>query len=134
MRQVNLVSAPELQRRWQAVREHMRAEAVDALVVQNSSDWVGGYCRWFCGEPATNGYSTALVFPLEGLSSLIEQGPFGGVSTPDAEEQERSGIGRRLTTPAYPCAISSAPVGAISRWPRMRSTSASSWAASRASS
>lgn len=45
MRQVNLVSAPELQRRWQAVREHMRAEAVDALVVQNSSDWVGGYCR-----------------------------------------------------------------------------------------
>jgi Xaa-Pro aminopeptidase len=102
MRQVNTVSAQELQRRWQAVREHMRAEGVDALVVQNSSDWVGGYCRWFCGEPATNGYTTALVFPLEGPMSLIEQGPFGKVKAVEPDEQARTGIGRRLFTPSYP--------------------------------
>ena len=79
MRQVNTVSPRELERRWQAVRGQMRDRQVDALVMQNSSDWVGGYCRWFCGEPATNGYSTALVFPSAGTLSLVEQGPFGGL-------------------------------------------------------
>ena len=102
VRVVNAVSSTEMQRRWAAVRAYMRDAAVDALVMQNSSDWVGGYIRWFSNQPATNGYSSSLVFPLEGLLSLIEQGPFGGVDESRESAASHSGIGRRLTSPSYP--------------------------------
>ena len=91
-----------MQRRWAAVRGAMRARRIDALVVQNSSDWVGGYIRWFSNQPATNGYPSSLVFPLEGGISLIEQGPFGGLKQSSPAELAASGIARRLTTPSYP--------------------------------
>jgi Xaa-Pro aminopeptidase len=101
-RALNAVTIEELQRRWAAVRQQMRAFQLDALVVQNSSDWVGGYIRWFSNQPATNGYPSALVFPIEGGMSMIEQGPFGGLRTASAEETAETGIARRLTTPSYP--------------------------------
>jgi Xaa-Pro aminopeptidase len=101
-REVNRVSAGELQRRWQAVRAQMRARDIDALVLQNSSDWVGGYIRWFSNEPATNGYPSSLVVPLEGGLTLIEQGPFGGQRMATDAQSALHGIARRLTTPSYP--------------------------------
>lgn len=95
----NALSAQEMQRRWAVVRERMRDEGIDALVLQNSSDWVGGHIRWFTNQPATNGYPTSAVLALDGAISLIEQGPFGLVrETPGAAD----GIARRLTTPSYP--------------------------------
>jgi Xaa-Pro aminopeptidase len=103
-RVVNAVSTAELQRRWSAVRAVMREQGIDALVVQNSSDWVGGYIRWFSNQPATNGYPSDVVFPLEGGMSFIEQGPFGGLREASAEELRATGIARRLTTPSYPSA------------------------------
>src|SRR5450432_3534814 len=102
LRALNAVSIDELRRRWAAVREAMRALGLEALVVQNSSDWVGGYIRWFSNQPATNGYSSTLVFPIEGPMSLIEQGPFGGARISSDAEIALTGIGRRLTTPSYP--------------------------------
>ena len=101
-RALNSVSAEEMQRRWAAVRAAMQARRIDALVVQNSSDWVGGYIRWFSNQPATNGYPSSLVFPLEGGMSFIEQGPFGGERQSSPAEVAASGIARRLTTPSYP--------------------------------
>jgi Xaa-Pro aminopeptidase len=102
VRALNAVSAPELRRRWSAVRTRMTRAGVDALVVQNSSDWVGGYIRWFSNQPATNGYPSSLVFPLQAGMSLIEQGPFEGLRVATPEEARQSGIARRLTTPSYP--------------------------------
>ncbi len=101
-RPLNSVSAEEMQRRWALVRGAMRARRIDALVVQNSSDWVGGYIRWFSNQPATNGYPSSVVFPLEGGMSFIEQGPFGGEKHSSPAELAASGIARRLTTPSYP--------------------------------
>jgi len=101
-RAVNAVSIGELQRRWRALRVQMSARGIDALIVQNSSDWVGGYIRWFSNQPATNGYPSSLVFPLEGGISFIEQGPFGGVRIAGDAELQATGIARRLTTPSYP--------------------------------
>jgi Xaa-Pro aminopeptidase len=101
-RVVNAVSNAELQRRWRAVRESMRKQEIDALVLQNSSDWVGGYIRWFSNQPATNGYPMALVFPAEGGMSLIEQGPIDVVRVSGEAELRHTGIARRLTTPSYP--------------------------------
>jgi Xaa-Pro aminopeptidase len=101
-RALNRVSRDELSRRWQATRTQMRARGIEALVVQNSSDWVGGYIRWFSNQPATNGYPCSLMFPLEGGMSFIEQGPFGGLRIADKTESDTTGIERRLTTPSYP--------------------------------
>jgi Xaa-Pro aminopeptidase len=101
-RVLNAVSVAELQRRWAAVRLQMSERAIDALVVQNSSDWVGGYIRWFSNQPATNGYSSSLVFPLKGGMSFIEQGPFGGDKPSSDAQLAATGIARRLTTPSYP--------------------------------
>jgi Xaa-Pro aminopeptidase len=101
-RAVNAVSLSELERRWNLTRSRMRELGIDALVLQNSSDWVGGYIRWFSNQPATNGYPTSLVFPLEEGMSLIEQGPFGGFKEFGGEELRATGIARRLTTPSYP--------------------------------
>jgi Xaa-Pro aminopeptidase len=101
-RAVNAVSMGELQRRWTAVRREMRSRDVDALVIQNSSDWVGGYIRWFSNQPATNGYSSTVVFPVEGGMSLIDQGPFDGCRIAGDPEIRATGIARHLTTPSYP--------------------------------
>lgn len=100
-RAVNTVSLAELQRRWHAVRHAMRAQELDALVLQNSSDWIGGYVRWFSNQPATNGYPTSIVFHQEAGMSLVEQGPFGGMRVNPPAELAATGIARRLTTPSY---------------------------------
>lgn len=101
-RAVNTVSIQELERRWRAVREQMKLLEIDALVLQNSSDWVGGYIRWFSNQPANNGYPSSVVFPLHGGMSLIEQGPFGLVRSAEEAALKATGVARRLTTPSYP--------------------------------
>ena len=102
VRAVNAVSSQEMQRRWRALRISMKERGIDALVVQNSSDWVGGYIRYLTNRPANNGYFSSVVFPIEGGSSLIEQGPFDGSREAAAEEAALSGLARILSTPSYP--------------------------------
>src|ERR1700753_3756865 len=94
-RAVNAVSLSELERRWSLTRNRMRELGIDALVLQNSSDWVGGYLRWLTTHPATNRNPTSRVFPLEEGMSRIEQGPFGGLKQSGGEELRVTGIARR---------------------------------------
>jgi Xaa-Pro aminopeptidase len=68
------VSDGEMQRRWSAVREMMRAENLDYLVIRNSENCLGGYLKWFSGLPAVNGYSATLIFPRDDEMSLIVHG------------------------------------------------------------
>lgn len=100
-RAVNGVSLSELQRRWGAVRQRMQEHGLDALVMQNSSDWIGGYVRWFSNQPATNGYPNTVIFFRDEGMTLIEQGPFGGLRKASAQELQATGIARRMTTPSY---------------------------------
>ena len=97
----NSVSQAELARRWAAVRSVMREAGLDALVLQNSNDWLGGYVRWFTGAPANNAYPRSVVFPAEGLMSTVGQGPFGGVTDLDGSSALAYGVGRQLFTPSY---------------------------------
>ena len=41
----------ELERRWAAARKDMAERRIDALVMQNNNDWLGGYVRWFTDTP-----------------------------------------------------------------------------------
>jgi Xaa-Pro aminopeptidase len=96
------VSDAELARRWKAARAHMRANGIDALVMQNSNDYLGGYVRWFTGFPATHAYPRAVIFPAQGLMSVVEQGNFGSDTQLDGTgPQPNYGIGHRFGTPSF---------------------------------
>jgi len=97
----NAVSPVELERRWAAARSVMRDAGADALVLQNSNDWLGGYVRWFTGAPANNAYPRSIVFPADGPMSTVGQGPIGGVTELDGRSAPAYGVGRQLFTPSY---------------------------------
>jgi len=94
------ISRAELERRWAAAREVMARLELDALVLQNSNDWLGGYVRWFTGAPANNAYPRSVIFPREGGMTVVEQGPFDGVQTLN-DDPDNPGVARILTTPSY---------------------------------
>ena len=74
------ISTAELERRWAAVRAAMERDKIDVLLMQNNTDQMGGYVKYFTDLPATNGYPLTVVFPRDDLMTLVSQGPFGGVT------------------------------------------------------
>src|SRR5580658_9236006 len=74
------ISTAEIERRWAAVRAAMERDKIDVLLMQNNSDQMGGYVKYFTDLPATNGYPLTVVFPRDDLMTLVSQGPFGGVT------------------------------------------------------
>ncbi|WP_416972153.1 M24 family metallopeptidase [Streptomyces sp. 4F14] len=91
----------ELRRRWAAVRRIGAERSVDALVVQNSQDYLGGYVRWLTGTPAYHGYPrTVLLFPDERMV-VVEQGERDVVRTPSSHETAYRGVDRVLTTSSF---------------------------------
>ncbi len=92
------ISTAELERRWKAVRTAMVREKIDALLMQNNNDYMGGYVRWFTDMPATNGYPNTVVFPRDDEMTVVCQGPFGGSEKNNAIWR---GVKQVLTTPSY---------------------------------
>ena len=74
------ISLAELERRWQAVRAAMAEAGLDALVIQGSCNLAGtgGYFRWFTGVSPIGSYPQTVIFPRDGLMTLICHGPLGG--------------------------------------------------------
>src|SRR5262249_59463467 len=75
---LNPISTRELERRWAAVRKAMAERKIDALVMQNNNDWLGGYVRWFTDTPLSNGYPRTVVFPASDLMTVVDMGARGG--------------------------------------------------------
>ncbi|HXQ51399.1 MAG TPA: M24 family metallopeptidase [Stellaceae bacterium] len=100
----NPVSMTELERRWAAARAAMREAKLDALVIQGACNAVGtgGYFRWFTGVSPIGSYPQTVIFPAEGLMSLVMHGPLNGDHDLRGEDATLPGIGRRLTTPHFP--------------------------------
>jgi Xaa-Pro aminopeptidase len=97
------ISTKELERRWAAVRAAMEDQKIDALLMQNNNDYMGGYVKYFTDLPATNGYPQTVVFPRDDMMTLVSQGPFGGVFHPGADggDGTRRGVKQWLTTPSF---------------------------------
>ena len=76
---ITAISTKELERRWAAARKEMRERGIDALVMQNNSDWLGGYVKWFTDIPATNGYPKTVVFHANEPMTMVEMGGFNTV-------------------------------------------------------
>lgn len=95
------ISQAELERRWTAARVMMAAEGIDALVMQNASDWVGGYVRWFTDLAASNGYPRTIIFYADQPMTSIEMGAFDVVRTDLADNPAYRGVGRLVHTPSF---------------------------------
>lgn len=94
------ISTKELERRWNAVREKMKEEKVDCLVMQNDNEWLGGYVKWFTDIPARNGYPLTLIFPADDEMTTITSGgkPPGDLGPP---AWTMRGVKNRLTAPYF---------------------------------
>ena len=94
------ISNQELERRWKAVRERMKDQAIDFLVIQNDNEWLGGYVKWFTDIPARNGYPITVIFPADDEMTTITSGgrPPGDLGPP---AWMMRGVKHRLTAPYF---------------------------------
>ena len=107
------ISTKELERRWKAVRRAMKAARIDALLLQNNNDHMGGYVKYFTDLPATNGYPMTVVFPADDDMTMVTQGSFGmAKELPHEGDGVRRGVKRWLTTPSYSSCHYTAPYDA----------------------
>ncbi|HVY58668.1 MAG TPA: M24 family metallopeptidase [Xanthobacteraceae bacterium] len=96
------VSMAELDRRWRAIRTAMQDQNIDALLLQNNNDHMGGYVKYVTDMPATNGYPVTVVFPRDRDMTVVMQGPFSGAQTlPHEGNGVWRGVKHILTTPSY---------------------------------
>ena len=96
------ISTAELERRWAAVRAAMAAHGIDALVMQNNNDFMGGYVKYFTDIPATNGYPLTVIFPRDDLMTMIGQGPFGqDLALNHGQDGLRRGVKRVMSSPSF---------------------------------
>ena len=95
------ISTDELERRWRAVRAAMDDKGIDALVMQATQDWLGGYVKWFTDEPATNGYPISVIFPRDELMTIVSQGPHNERRVLRGDHPEHRGARLLCFTPSY---------------------------------
>jgi Xaa-Pro aminopeptidase len=95
------ISQVELNRRWNAVRQVMKQRGIDAVVMQNTNDWLGGYVKWFTDLPANNGYPRTVVFHANAPMSVVEMGPSNIRRTFASDEMLHRGVGEMLHTPSF---------------------------------
>jgi Xaa-Pro aminopeptidase len=95
------ISDSELERRWEAVREEMKDRAIEALILQNNNDWLGGYIRWFTDVPATNGYPRTVLFFASDLMTVIDMGPRGLRRKLDGKDPIHRGVGEIICTAGF---------------------------------
>jgi Xaa-Pro aminopeptidase len=98
------ISTAELERRWKAVRAEMSLTGLDALLIEGANNLVGGgsYCRWFTGLAPSTSYPHTVIFPAQGLMTLITHGPAGAQTELGGANPSFPGIGRRMSAPHFP--------------------------------
>jgi Xaa-Pro aminopeptidase len=95
------ISMGELERRWAAVRRGMGAHRIDALVMQNASDWLGGYVKWFTDVPAHNDYPRTVIFHRDDLMTVIEMGATGRRDQLAGNDVNNPGVGEIIYSPSF---------------------------------
>jgi Xaa-Pro aminopeptidase len=95
------ISTTELERRWAAVRREMAAQGIDALVMQNASDWLGGYVKWFTDVPAHNDYPRTVIFHRDDLMTMVEMGATGRRDKLGGKDVNNPGIGEIIYSPSF---------------------------------
>lgn len=94
------MSQPELERRWKLVREHLKTNQIDALVVQGYEDKIGGYVKWLTDVPA--GYPRTVIFHANDLMTVIEHGGHGNRRRLDGSDLHNPGVGEIINNWGFP--------------------------------
>ncbi|MCC6889459.1 MAG: aminopeptidase P family protein [Hyphomicrobiales bacterium] len=97
----NPIPMAELERRWAAVRREMKARNIDALVTQNSSDWLGGYVKWFTDVPAHNDYPRTVIFHRDDLMTAVEMGNKDRRTALGGQDPLNPGVGDWVFSPSF---------------------------------
>ncbi|MFC1533425.1 M24 family metallopeptidase [Thermodesulfobacteriota bacterium] len=94
------ISNAELERRWEAARDMMRARGIDFLLMRNDEEFLGGYVRWFTDIPARHSYPYTVIFPVDEEMTLITPGaaPPGEPAPP---KWAVHGVKQRLSAPYF---------------------------------
>jgi len=95
------ISMGELERRWAAVRRAMAARGIEALVLQNASDWLGGYVKWFTDVPAHNDYPRTVIFHRDDLMTIVEMGATGRRDQLAGKDVDNPGVGEIIYSPSF---------------------------------
>src|ERR1700719_2016796 len=98
---LNAISDAELARRWAAVRTQMAQRKIDALVMQNNNDWLGGTVKCFTDLPATNGYPKSVIFHAADFTTVVDMGPDGARRRLDGADPVQRGVGEVISTAAF---------------------------------
>jgi len=100
-RLLNPISTRELERRWAAARKGMAERDIDALLMQNNNDWLGGYVRWFTDTPLSNGYPRSVIFPASDPMTVVDMGGRGVRREVDGADEVNRGVAEMIFTPAF---------------------------------
>jgi hypothetical protein len=95
------ISMAELERRWSAIRKAMTERDIDALVMQNASDWLGGYVKWFTDVPAHNDYPRNVIFHRDDLMTVVEMGSKDRRDKLDGKDPLNPGVGDWIFSPSF---------------------------------
>src|SRR5256885_14038604 len=95
------ISMPELERRWAAVRNEMAARNIDALIAQNSSDWLGGYVKCLTDVPAHNDYPRNVIFHRDDLMTVVEMGNKDRETNLGGKDPLNPGVGDWIFSPSF---------------------------------
>lgn len=94
-------SKQELERRWTAVRKAMKERGLEFLIMQNCTDVLGGYVKWFTDMPPRHNYPCTVIFPVDEEVTTVWHGP-----RPPAEPSPPAwcltGVKRRISAPYLP--------------------------------
>src|SRR5262245_59197712 len=95
------ISMTELERRWAAARKEMAARNIDALLMQNASDWLGGYVKWFTDVPAHNDYPRNVIFHRDDLMTVVEMGAKDRREQLGGKDPLNPGVGDWIFSPSF---------------------------------
>src|SRR3954465_6107092 len=95
------ISRQELERRRAATRREMEARNIDALVMQNASDWLGGYVKWFTDIPAHNDYPRNVIFHRDDLMTVVEMGNKDRRDHLGGKDPLNPGVGDWVFSPSF---------------------------------
>jgi Xaa-Pro aminopeptidase len=112
------VSVTELERRWALLRDLMREKRLDCLLTSCNEDDHGGYVRWFTDNAvscvvtaslhlsedvkASYAYRKVVIFHVDDLMTVIQQGPSGQYIEPGGKDPQNPGVDEIYSTSPFP--------------------------------
>ena len=93
------ISDAELERRWALIREMMKKEGIDSLVMQNDHRYRSGMVRYFT-DIGNLSNPVAVVFPIDGEMTVFANG--GGYSLSQTPAYGCRGVKDRIGVPLFP--------------------------------